>query len=127
MTGDSHDDLEVAHEWGLLRRIPPRHFVWEADGSVRPSSAAFVDAPDGDPMSVVVAERCAGPEAVLEGHEGFALVRIPMSAVRAKGLEVVPAPTEAEPAHALVVGKKTRSVRKALARASEWIVPPPRR
>jgi len=126
VTDDAPDAPEVHDEWGLLRRIPPWHFTWEADGAVRPSGAAFDDDQDGNPMSVVVAEECAGLEKVLEGHEGFALVRIPVGVAKEKGQRIVLAPTEAEPAHALVVGKKTKSVRRALARASEWVVPPPR-
>ena len=36
-------------------------------------------------------------------------------------------PLPEEPAHAEVFGGKTKSVKRAFARSSEWIVPPPAR
>lgn len=47
------DDATVAESVALLRRIPPKHFCFDDNlGRWRPSSAAFEDDEDGDPMSV---------------------------------------------------------------------------
>jgi hypothetical protein len=47
------DDPTVQDGVNLLRRIPPRHICFDENlGRHRPSSAAFEDDEDGDPMSV---------------------------------------------------------------------------
>jgi hypothetical protein len=47
------DDPTIPDEADLLRRIPPRHFYLDQNlGRIRPSSAAFEDDDDEDPMSV---------------------------------------------------------------------------
>lgn len=57
---------------------------------------------------------------VMAGHSEFLLVRIAVRVVRDCGLAVVFGPLDDEPAHALVVGRKTASVKKRLARAATW-------
>ena len=50
---DFPDDPAVKDDAALLRRIPPMHFYFDAKiKRMRPSSAAFEDDADGDPMSV---------------------------------------------------------------------------
>lgn len=75
------DDATIADEAILLRRIPPRHLVYDENlMRWRPSSAAFENHPDGSPMSVLLADvlRTSGRNAAdaLRGHEGFALAAI---------------------------------------------------
>lgn len=127
---DYVDDETIADSDPIWRRIPPRHFVFDENkGMMRPSSAAFEDHPDGSPMSVVLGKMAseAGrtPETVLEGHEGYGLVAFPASVARAKGQKIVKKWLQEEPAHAEVFGKKTKGVRKAIAKASDWIIEPP--
>lgn len=120
------DDRTIRDEDLLWRRVPPWHFFFDDNlGRDRPSSAAFDDDPDGHPMSVILASETAGPESVLEGHEGFALAGLTVREVRSCGLGVIRDPLPKEPAHALVVGRKTKSVRSRLARAASWVVSPP--
>lgn len=129
--GSYDDDPTILDEDTLWRRIPHWHFVVDENiGGVRPSSAAFADdAETGDPMSVVlgdeVLEAHRRPEDILAGLEGFAMVAFSTGFARSQKQAVARDPTPSEPAHALVVGKKTGSVRKAFAKNCEWVIPPP--
>jgi hypothetical protein len=100
----------------------------ENQGRIRPSKAAFDDHPDGSPMSVLLAEILitSGRQAVdaLSGHQRFGLAAITAGLVRSKQQGVATDPLPDEPAHALVIGRKTDSVKRAFAKASEWIIPP---
>lgn len=124
------DELAIRDEVRLLRRIPPWHFVHdENEGRYRPSSAAFNDGRDGDPMSVyradVIQAESDRPERVMVGHGGFGLVSILAGAVRRRNQTVHPDPLPDESAHANVCGPKTRATRGHFVRCSEWIVEPP--
>lgn len=119
------DDPSIQDTDLIWRRIPPWDFFLDENlGRTRPSSAAFDDDPGGQPMSVVIVGEATTPENVLAGHPGFALAAIPVSEVRACGLGVVRDPLPSEPAHALMIGRKTKSIRSRLARAATWVVPP---
>ena len=127
--GEYHDDPTILDEAELWRRIPPRHCVKDENvGQVRPSKAAFNNHPNGSPMSVVLADRVTesgrDPSAVLAGHAGFALAAITAGLARQCEQGVAREPLPDEPAHAVVFGKKTDSVKKRLARGSRWVVPP---
>ena len=89
------DDPEIADEVRLLRRIPPWHFVPDGnDGSYRPSSAAFEDDDDGDPMSVyradVIEAESGQLSRVMIHHKEFGLVSIAAGSVRQKNQTVHP-------------------------------------
>jgi hypothetical protein len=114
---------EVPAEAALWRRVPDIHWVDDGKGGLRPSSAAFDDDPEGSPTSVIVAAesslgRCLDP--VRNHRLRFAVAAFPAGAALERGLSVKRDPTDVEPAHALVVGDKTRSVRNHLVRASVW-------
>ena len=124
------DDLTIAGDAWLWRRIPSRHFFFDENlGRNRPSKAAFEDDEDGHPMSVVLADLVTasgrGSADVLKGHEGFAVAQITAGLARSKQQGVQRDPFPDEPAHALVFGNKTDSVRKAFAKTCEWVIPPP--
>lgn len=119
------DDPTIVDEAALWRRIPPWHIYFDENlGRRRPSSAAFDDDPDG-PMSVVIAAESRGPDSVLAGHDGYGLASLTAGFARGVGQGVARDPTEEEPAHALVFGRKTRRVRNKLVSASAWVVLPP--
>lgn len=61
----------------------------------------------------------------LAGHEGFALAAITAGLARQCDQGVARDPLPEEPAHGVVVGKKTDSVRKRFAKGAEWVIPPP--
>jgi hypothetical protein len=123
------DDLTIANDAPLWRRIPPWHFVFdENDGKWRPSSAAFEDHPDGSPMSVVLGQQVLDEgrtaESVLEGYDGVALAGFDAGLARKCLQGIMRKPLPEEPAHAEVFGKKTGAVKKAFAKNSQWTVPP---
>ncbi|HUY37004.1 MAG TPA: hypothetical protein VMV69_30075 [Pirellulales bacterium] len=114
-----NDDPSIADSEALWRRIPPTHCVLDRNlGRVRPSSAAFENHPNGSPMSVVLGKEviAAGrdAESVLKGHEGYALASFSAGLARQCGQAVARDPLDEEPAHALVIGKKTGSVKRAV-------------
>ncbi len=92
---------------------------------MRPSSAAFDDNADGS-MSVVLYQELLGsgrqPDSILLGHENFGLVAFTAGLARECNQAVVRDPLPTEPAHALVVGKKTGSAKKRMCRGSRWVI-----
>jgi hypothetical protein len=119
------DDPSIPNEATLWRRVPDRHFVTDASGSIRPSSAAFDDDPDGDPMSTVLARPDRDPFPVLLGNGGWALAAINVGLIRELGWIVERRPEPEEPDHVVVVGNKTQGQRKRVARECGWAIPPP--
>ena len=79
-------------------------------------------------MSVILADVLGEtgriPEAVLVGHEGFALATFSVRLARECGQGVACDPLLDEPAHAVVFGKKTQGVKRKLARGASWVVAP---
>lgn len=124
------DDRSIGNEAPLWRRIAPDQVIYDDNlGRHRPTSDAFQNHRNGSPMSVVLgqevldADRTA--ESVLTGHDGFGLVSFAAGLAREKKQGVMRKPLPEEPAHAEVFGEKPKSVQRALAKGSEWIVPPP--
>jgi hypothetical protein len=119
------DDPTVLADHFLWRRIPGWHFVWDGNrNTIRPSSAAFDNDPDGSPMSVQLAEVLLeyglDERHVLSGHRGFAIARLRAESARTCDQGIARDPKPDEPAHALVFGEKPDRIRKRLGRASEW-------
>lgn len=124
------DDPAISDEAALLRRIPPWHFVSDEKlGRTRPSSAAFEDDADGDPMSVyrrdVIESEGADLQRVMVGHLGFGLASLTAGQVRSKHQTVFPDPLPEESSHAKVCGQKTDAVRRWFAKQAIWVIPPP--
>lgn len=119
------DDLSIPSEAVLWRRVPDYHFVPAADGTLRPSSAAFDDDPDSDPMSTILARTGRDPFPVLLGNEGWALAGVPVRLIRELGWVVQRRPISAEPDHVVVIGNKSPGKRRRVARECAWVIPPP--
>ena len=107
-----------------------RHFHLDENlGRLRPSSAAFEDDEDGEPMSVyrqdVIESEGGGPQRVMIGHEGYALAALTAGQVRSKHQTVFPAPLPEESSHAKVCGPKTTATRRWFSRQASWVIPPP--
>src|SRR5256885_17105579 len=102
----------------LYRRIPPLHFYADKnENRVRPSSAAFEDDGDGDPMSVCLARVLQAenrePSSVLVGHEGYALAAITAGLARSHNQTIHSRPLAEESSHALVCGDKESGKKNA--------------
>lgn len=129
MTCDLYkDDPSIQNEEALWRRIPSWHWVLDENQDAwRPSSAAFENDKDGKPMSVFVERlvRVADKNAtdVLRGLEKFALAFVTAGFAREKNQGVALESTDF-PGHAVVFGKKPRSVSRAFARSAIWVVAP---
>ena len=126
---NSPDDQTAGGEVDLLRRIPPMHFYFDHRlGRARPSSAAFEDDSDGDPMSVyrdeIIASEGGTVERVMVGHEGFGLVALAAYQFRARQQTVFSDPLAAESSHSKVCGPTTASNRRWFAKQAEWTIPP---
>ena len=124
------DDHTIEDDMPLWRRIPPMHVIFdENQGCWRPSSAAFDDHPNGTPMSVILGQEVMNarrtPESVLEGHERLGLTSFTAGLARTNNQGVMRKPLLTEPAHAEVFGRKTKGVKRALAKGSMWIFRPP--
>ena len=112
-----------------MRRIPPRQFTPDKQtGVMRPSSAAFDDDEDGEPMSVyrsdVIVESGGSVQRVLVGHKGYAVSAIAAGFVRAFQQSVHSDPLPEEESHAVVCGHKTESIRRKMAKQARWAVRP---
>ena len=122
------DDPTIHKEAELWRRIPPwdDYIVYDQrQERWRPSSMAFEDDADGQPMSVFLAAETPGPDTVLAGHAEYGLTSITAGLARECQQGIARDPLPDQPAHAVVFGKKTSSVKRRLARESKWVVPPP--
>ena len=123
------DDLTISDDDRLFRRVPPNLIVWNDNaGAPEVSSAAFFDSSDGTGMSVsvesVLRDEGLTERDVLRGYDGFVLVAIAARLVREQGQVIVKKPTDSDPAHAEVIGRKTRGTRRTFKRNALWIVAP---
>ena len=77
-------------------------------------------------MSVSIAAEAQGQDSMLENYEGYGLASF--TAGHARNCEQIlqRAPTEDDPAHAHVLGPKTRSVKRRLLTGTTVIVEPSR-
>jgi hypothetical protein len=127
------DDPNVLDNTNLFRRIHPDQVVFDDNLKChRPSSQAFRDDRDKDPMSVylssVLAAESRDPSVLLIGHARFSLAAITAGFARLLSQTVHPEPEPDETSHAVVCGDKESKNRKsarALAKAAIWVVVPP--
>jgi hypothetical protein len=116
----------IDDELELYRRVTVPDWLVpdENRDCTRLSSAAF----SADPMSVVIDDtlRASGREPVdiLDRYPSDYLVALTVGLVREHEQQVIRSPIPDEPAHADVVGKKTKGRRRAFATAATWIVGP---
>ena len=109
--------MEVIHDNDhLLRRIPFRdpNFVKD-DGTL--SSAGFSIKKGEDGLSVDI-ERLTSYEVAIQNREKYRLYYLLASDTTSLGLENIHDPQEDNYAHALVKGKFTRGISRALAQAA---------
>jgi hypothetical protein len=124
------NDTSIADEADLWRRISPIWMILDENlGVWRVSSAAFDDSRDGTPLSVLLAEVVVAggrsAQDLLSRFPGYCLAAITAGIARGCGQGVARTPLPEEPAHASVFGRKTKGVKKKLAKAATWVVAPP--
>jgi hypothetical protein len=124
------DDPTISDDFTLWRRIHPDWIVPDNNaGSLRVSSAAFADSPDGTPMSVLLSEVVRatgrGERDVLLGFDGYALASITAGQARQCQQGIARSPLPTEPAHAHVCGLKSKPLKRCMARCAVWAIPPP--
>ena len=125
------DDLSILDRDRLLRRVKPNQLVNESDGTTRPSSAVFRDPELSVNIESVMADQGRSPSEMLDGLAGHCLTSITPGIVREfdrNAQDSHPVVRDSDPpndsAHALVLGKKTKSFRNAMVRGHEWVVRP---
>ena len=106
---------EISDEESLHRRIHPTHI--HPDG--RLSSQSFRD-PE---MSVDRADFWP-VENTLQGYQGCGVAVLQAIDARNLGQEVLSKKELLNPAHAVVIGKKPKSIARNLARAAAWVLKP---
>jgi len=125
------DDPTIANHAELWRRVPPSWVVPDENrGGYRPSSQAFHDSADRSPMSVLIAETMLadgrGPQDAVADDPTFLLASFTAGEARSLEQGVARTPTDAEPAHGSVFGRKTKQVYRALSRLARWVIAPSR-
>lgn len=127
----SQEDLTTPREGQFWRRVRCNDQTTHDPTLNRkgPSSAVFDDwkdeLGDTDPVSVYIATECRLPSVALDGHEGFGLIMLTEELVRECQLQIVEKEQPGPPGHVLLVGPKTYSVKRRLAKGAKWVVPCP--
>jgi hypothetical protein len=123
----SQGDLTTPREGQFWRRVRCNDQI--TGDPKRPSTAVFADGTDElgdpDPVSVYIAIECRFPSVALDGYEGFGLIMLTEALVRECQLRVVEKNQPGPPGHVVLVGPKTYSVKKRLAKGAKWVVPCP--
>jgi hypothetical protein len=117
------DDPNIARHEVLLRRLQPDWIVPGNDGCMRIASAAFKHE-----MSIVfytlLRNQGRSVEDALSGYSDNSLCSITAGLARDLGQGVVyDVDPPNDPAHGLVLGKKTKGVANRFAREATWIIP----
>jgi hypothetical protein len=126
------DDPTILDDDRLLRRVAPNQWVNEPDGTIRPSSAVFKDPELSVNIDSMMTIQGRPPKEMLNAFPGYFLTSFAPGIVRQYDKEKneshpIVRDTDApnDPAHGLVLGKKTKSFANALVRAHKWLEPPP--
>ena len=103
----------------ILRRVRDYEILEDEGGRPRPSSQAFIQGgPDGN-VSVYLASETT-PERIIQDYPGTYIAEVDISTIRGQGLDVEREPTLGDPGHCNIIGRKTRSRTRAIARNSRW-------
>jgi hypothetical protein len=127
LADDPRDDPEIPNADRLFRRVRPNQLFAEPDGSQRPTSAVFKNAELSVNIESLMVEQGRPPEDTLTGFPNEFLTAIIAGDVRAYNLRIVKdtAPPN-DPAHRLILGRKTNAFANAKVRSHHWVVAPPK-
>jgi len=119
------DDLTIPSGDRLFRRVRPNQLFTGADGSRRPTSAVFKNPELSVNIESLMIEQGRPPEDTLAGHPDDCLTSVTAGQVREHKYPIVKdCDPPNDPAHGLVLGKKTNTFANSMVRAHRWIVPP---
>lgn len=119
------DDPTIPGYDRLFRRVRPNQLFTEADGTKRPTSAVFKNSELSVNIESLMLQQGRPPEDTLTGYPGEYLTSVTAGRVREHGYPIVKdCEPPNDPAHGLVLGKKTNAFANAMVRAHQWIVPP---
>jgi len=129
------DDPSIHDEDGLLRRVPnwPTMMVLDENRNVlRPSSACFSDGETHDEEISVTLEKSllesgGRHETAITNFPDFGLARLKAGLVRnelASPQVIRRDATDADPHHALIIGKKTKADKRKMALNSTLVIKP---
>ena len=128
------DDPTIKDEDRLFRCVQPipSQLVTEADGSKRPSSAVFRDSELSVNIESAMVAQGRSPETMLAAWPGAGITAIVVCTIRNYDRErneshpiVRDGDPPNDPAHGLVLGKKTSAFANAMRRSHTWVVAPP--
>ena len=122
------DDPTIPDDADLWRRIHPKQVTIDKNSKRRrPSSAAFKDPKMSVALAHIVIESGDTAETCLPDYKDFGLASITAGLARSSepAQIVCRDPTPDQQAHALVVGRKTDSVRRRFAVNAQWVIEPP--
>jgi hypothetical protein len=127
MANYQDDDPNIPDIDRLFRRVRPNQLFTEPDGSQRPTSAVFKNPELSVNIESLMVEQGRPPEDALTNFPNEFLTSILAANVRAYRYPIVKdtAPPN-DPAHGLVLGRKTNAFANAMVRTQHWIIPPPK-
>ena len=135
MTDESTDDLSITDDEGLLRRVPNQPNMVKYDDNIkayRPTSVCFCDRETQDKELSITLEKSLNDngentEAAIQNYPGFGLARLLTGVVRNSITPqqiITRNPTDEDPHHGLIIGNKTKSTKKNLAKQATLIITP---
>jgi hypothetical protein len=122
--GTTRDDPGIGADEVLLRRLHPDWIVPGSEGRMRIASAAFKHEELSILFLALLRSQHRATNDALTGFPDNSLCSISAGLAREVGQGVVydTAPPN-DPAHGLVIGKKTKAIANRLARAAVWVIP----
>jgi hypothetical protein len=126
MANDSLDDPSIPNEDRLFRRVRPNQVRTELDGSKRPTSAVFKNPELSVNIESLMIQQRRLPEDTLADYRDDYLTSITAGNVREYNYPIVKdTDPPNDPAHGLVLGKKSSAFANAMVRTHKWIKSPP--
>jgi hypothetical protein len=123
----AEDDPSIVADVRLYRRVHP-NFILEdkTRGCLRLATGAFQDEEMSVAFGDTLAKQGNDPATIFDAYvaDGYCVVCFAVAAVRAAELGICRDPKHDDPAHGLVLGKKTGGKQRQLARACVWTVAP---
>jgi hypothetical protein len=118
------NDLSIANDEVLLRRLQPDWIVPGNHGRMRIASAAFKHEEMSILFYMLLQSQGRSVQDALSGNSDKSLCSITAGLARDLGQSVVyDVDPPHDPAHGLVVGKKTKGVANRFAREATWVIP----